>query len=102
MELKHYCLFIKVGEFQFMEKLLLHGEIFCKSFKYFKSAEKENFRHDQFEGAGYIEQIKDIKLLHPETKKPLLKQKQGNFIEPTIIIKEIYTVYMVWKETCLI
>ncbi len=77
MEIKHYCIFIKVGEFQFMERLLLHGEIFCKSFKYFKSAEKGNFRHDQFEGTGYVEQIKDIRLLHPETKKAIAKAERG-------------------------
>lgn len=77
MDLRYYCFFVKVGEFRFMEKLLLHGEIFCKSFKYFKSAEKENFRHDQFEGAGYVEQIKDIRLFHPETKKAFAKAETG-------------------------
>ncbi len=60
-----------------MEKLLHDGEIFCKPFKYFKTAEQETLRHDKYEGAAYITQIRNIELLDPINKKPFAVANSG-------------------------
>ena len=77
MATKDYCTFIKVGELKYMEKLLLEGEIFCKPFKYFTAAEQDSLRHDKYDGAAYITQIKNIELLDPVSKQPFAKASSG-------------------------
>lgn len=77
MATKNYCIFIKVGENKFMEKLLLEGEIYCKNFKFFREEEKGNLRHDQFDGAAHIHQINNIELINPETKEPFAFADSG-------------------------
>src|SRR5690348_8011452 len=77
MATKDYCTFIKVGQLNYMEKLLHEGEVFCKPFKYFTEAEQESLRHDKYEGAAFITQIRNIELLDPVTEKPFAKATSG-------------------------
>ncbi len=77
MATKDYCTFIKVGQLEYMKKLLHDGEIFCKPFKYFTAAEQESLRHDKYEGAAYITQIRNIKLLDPITQNPFAIANSG-------------------------
>ena len=77
MAIKDYCTFIKVGQLNYMEKLLHKGEVFCKPFKYFTAAEQGSLRHDKYEGSAYITQIRNIELLDPITNKPFAKATSG-------------------------
>jgi hypothetical protein len=74
---RDYCAFIKIGQLRYMEKLLYEGEIFCKPLKYFAIAEQESLRHDKYEGAAYLIQMKNFQLFHPLTKKPFATVNSG-------------------------
>ena len=77
MATKDYCTFIKVGQLHHMKKLLHEGEIFCNPFNYFIAAEQESLRHDKYEGAAYITQIRKIELLDSVTKEPFAIANSG-------------------------
>lgn len=100
MKSKYYCLFIKIGDFKFMEKLLLEGEVFCKPFNYFKVFEQESFRNDKYEGASYIEQINNIKLLDPKTNRLFATAKSGQLYKHNLNDSgNIYCLYGIETST---
>lgn len=51
-----------------MERLVDTGEVFCRPYEYFKTIEPVDFRHDPNEGAGFIEQVRNLELMDPATK----------------------------------
>ncbi|MES2239188.1 MAG: hypothetical protein V4497_02900 [Bacteroidota bacterium] len=58
---KHYLSFIKFGEKAHMEKLFYEGEIYCNELKYFSQIENNNSMADEYDGADYIIQAKNLK-----------------------------------------
>ncbi len=83
-----------------MERLLLEGEIFCKPFKYFTTAEQQSLRHDKFDGAAYITQIRNIELLDPITKKPFAVASSGRLYNHHPEDKgNIYCLYGIETDT---
>jgi len=60
---RNYASFIKFGEKLFMERLLLEGEVFCRPIDYFTSIAQDDLRGDKNDGAAYLKQIKDLKVM---------------------------------------
>jgi len=60
-----------------MQSLLYEGEVFCKTLEYFRNEEKDTFRHDAYDGAGYISQMTNIEMLTEDGKTLLAKGKSG-------------------------
>lgn len=61
---RNFASFIKFGEKQYMEKLLLEGEVFCRPLDYFTKIASNDLRGDKNDGAAYLKQIKDLKVRH--------------------------------------
>lgn len=61
-DIRRYSLFIKLGEEEFMEKLLYEGELYFNTIDFFTKTELENFRKDTNDGAAYIQQLVHLEL----------------------------------------
>lgn len=100
MVTRDYCTFIKVGEQAHMEKLLQEGEVFCKTLQYFNTDEYSSLRHDKYDGAAYIEQIKNIKLYTADGKTLLGEAQSGQLYFHNPEDKgNIYCLYGIETET---
>lgn len=64
--IKHYQSFIKFGEKIYMEKLFYDGEMFCNTLNHFSEIEYNDSRTDVNDGADYLIQGKNLKLIQDD------------------------------------
>ena len=97
---RKFLLFIKAGDEFHMKKLLNEGEVFCKTLKYFSQEEQNTLRHDKYEGAGQIEQIKNIEMFLEDGKTLLGKAPSGQlYFHDSELSGNIFCMYGVETES---
>ncbi len=77
MSSRKFLLFIKVGDEIHMNKLLMEGEVFCKTLNYFSNVEEKSLRYDSYEGINQIEQIRNIEVFTEDGETLLGTGKTG-------------------------
>lgn len=97
---RSFLLFLKIGEKIHMEKLLYEGEVFCKTIQYFTEAEIENLRHDKYDGAASIQQLRNIEVFTEDGIDKLGIANSGQlYFHSNKCHGNIYCLYGVGTET---